>query len=438
MIPRLALIACMLVGCGDDDAPRDGGRDASPDASRDASSDAGPSAGLDAGRDASSDAGAALEPDPTCASPGCLRAATDLGDFARGFLEPLLDPGVSIDNGYSVWTLRYATTDRESLATVTIPYMVAPPAGGFHVVGNNHGTSGVEDACAFAGNEFGAGLAGLFGARGMIGVAPDYPGIGTEGVHPYLVADVEAHAALDALRAATQLARWLRIPLSGRYAMVGLSQGGHVTLSAAARHRELAPELDVRAFGVAAPASVFVEHWSAGAAFDGPHLSFHAMLFYAWSAHYGYDGPAVFATDLATRIDDVMATRCSFAFRGREAIGDAIGERADGIFDAGFLAAYRARDWGPWAPFDGWFEANRVRPYDQSAPLRVYQGDADPVIPEPATAELVADLRAGGVELDYEVVPGGTHVDVAFGFVASDELRTVESVAWIRSRLDAP
>jgi len=40
------------------------------------------------------------------------------------------------------------------------------------------------------------------------------------------------------------------------------------------------------------------------------------------------------------------------------------------------------------------------------------------------------------MNVDYEVVPGGTHFDVAFGFVASKELRTTESIAWIRAQLD--
>jgi hypothetical protein len=42
------------------------------------------------------------------------------------------------------------------------------------------------------------------------------------------------------------------------------------------------------------------------------------------------------------------------------------------------------------------------------------------------------------VEVEYEVVPGGGHTDVAFGFVAYRQLRTDESIAWLREHLDAP
>jgi len=40
-----------------------------------------------------------------------------------------------------------------------------------------------------------------------------------------------------------------------------------------------------------------------------------------------------------------------------------------------------------------------------------------------------------GVTIDYRVVAGGGHVDVAFGFVAQAQRRTEESIAWIRDRL---
>ena len=47
-------------------------------------------------------------------------------------------------------------------------------------------------------------------------------------------------------------------------------------------------------------------------------------------------------------------------------------------------------------------------------------------------------VRDGGVTVDYQVVPGGTHFDVAFGYVAFAELRTDESIAWVKGLLDPP
>src|SRR5262249_29354902 len=117
-------------------------------------------------------------PSRACAVNGCLRAAVAVGDFDRASLERVLNPPAKIDNGYSVTPLPFLTSGAEARATVTIPHGVTPPPGGFHVVANAHGTTGLDDPCAVAGTIAGAGLAGTFGAHGFIGVAVDYPGLG--------------------------------------------------------------------------------------------------------------------------------------------------------------------------------------------------------------------------------------------------------------------
>ncbi len=428
----------LLLGCGST-GTSDGGLAAAVDADVDAAVDASRDAGADTAM-APSDSGVPPSgPDPACMANGCLRSASKVGDFSLSFLEPYLEAGVHIDNGYSVWTLEYVTDGATSLATVTVPFAVDPPADGWAIVANDHGTSGVEDVCKLTGTVGGAGLAGLFGARGMIGVATDYPGLGTAGVHPYLVSQVEARATLDALRATRNLARWQRLPLSERYAVVGLSQGGHATLATAAAHASYAPELDIRAFGASAPASVWEEQWRAGVAVDGVHQVFHALLVYAWAAHYGWTGPALWSDALAPRVDDVMASDCVVSLpNAPTTLIDDLGESADGIFSAPFLAAYESGDWGEFAAFHDWFTLNRIGPYIQTAPLRIYQGDMDATVLERDTHALVDALRAGGVDVDYQVVPGGEHTTVAFGFVASDQLRTEESIAWVRGLLEAP
>ena len=53
------------------------------------------------------------------------------------------------------------------------------------------------------------------------------------------------------------------------------------------------------------------------------------------------------------------------------------------------------------------------------------------------TDQLVAALRLGGMVIDYQVVPGGTHLTTAFGVLARKDLRTDESIAWLRAHLNA-
>jgi hypothetical protein len=384
--------------------------------------------------------GGVTPPDPACAAPGCLRTARKLGDFTKATIEASVDPRVTVDNGYTVWSIEYLTGDRTSLATIAVPFELAAPPRGFPIVANNHGTTGLDDPCALTGTVYGAGLAGLFGARGMIGVAPDYPGIGTPGVHPYLVSDVEGRASLDALRAARSLARWQGIRTSERFGVAGLSQGGHATIAAAALHAQYAPELDIRGFAAAAPASLFEEQWHAGLAADGPQVVWHTMLVYAWMNHYGYVGPSPWAAGIEPTVRTAMTSRCVLPINGAGSISAVLGGSRDKIFAPAFTLAYQSGQWGAYAPFAAWFGLNRVRPYTQAptAQVKIYQGDADTTVLESGTRAVVDALRAGGVMVDYEVVPSGTHTDVAFGLVSVWERRTQESIAWMRARVESP
>ena len=375
-------------------------------------------------------------PSGQCETSGCLRATEHVGDYSRETLQQVTQPGVTLENGYGIYTISFVSSGALARATVAVPVGVAAPAAGWHIVANAHGTTGLDDPCRVAGTLWGAALAGTFGARGFVGVAVDYPGLGTPGSHPYLVADSEGHAVLDAIRATQELARTQNIRLSKRAAIVGLSQGGHAALSAAARQRAYAPELDVRAVAVVGPASAFAEHWRFGIRYDGPFVAVHAMLIYAWAKHYGWHGPPLWDPAVAPNIDRFMQEACMYSATGAPSLADRLGTSAERIFSPEFLAAYRGgADWGAYAEFGTWFDANRIRPFPQTAAFKVFQGDQDDIVPQAATRQLVDALRGGGMKVEYEVVPGAGHSDVAFGFVASNEHRTAESIAWLRDQL---
>jgi hypothetical protein len=82
------------------------------------------------------------------------------------------------------------------------------PAGGRDVIAWAHPTSGVVESCApslmpdLAGTIW--GLSDML-ARGYVVVATDYPGLGTPGMHPYLIGESEGRAVLDSVRAARDL-----------------------------------------------------------------------------------------------------------------------------------------------------------------------------------------------------------------------------------------
>jgi hypothetical protein len=109
-------------------------------------------------------------------------------------------------------------------ALVVIPDGPAP-AGGRNVVAWAHPTTGVVPDCAPSLQpDWRKTIPGLeeMVAAGWVVVATDYPGLGTPGVHPYLVGPSEAQAVVDSVRAAR------RIPEAGagdRFAVWGHSQG---------------------------------------------------------------------------------------------------------------------------------------------------------------------------------------------------------------------
>jgi len=93
-------------------------------------------------------------------------------------------------------------------------------------------------------------LAAMYAAQGYAVVATDYLGYAKSGYsfHPYLHADSEAAAVIDALRAARKAAASQGAALSGKVLLTGYSQGGHASMAAhRAIERDLPGEFDIAA-----------------------------------------------------------------------------------------------------------------------------------------------------------------------------------------------
>lgn len=75
-------------------------------------------------------------------------------------------------------------------------------------------------------------LGKLMAGIGMVTVMPDYLGLGdAPGYHPYIHAESQATATIDAFRAARDLADVLGVNLNGDVLITGYSQGGHAALA---------------------------------------------------------------------------------------------------------------------------------------------------------------------------------------------------------------
>ena len=375
--------------------------------------------------------------DPNCAANGCIQHVDYFGTYSLETLNEEIPFGVNIENGYSVWQITYVTHGRQARATITLPWQVPTPESGFHIVLNNPLTVGYASRCASGSSVAGAALAAQFGAYGLVGVSVDYPGLGTEGSHPYLVADSEAKSTLDGARATLEFLSHANISASKRIAFAGLSQGGHATLSAAAIHTDYAPDLDIRAFAVAAPSNMFLEQWSPYIDTDGAHLIFHALVAYAWSQYYNQPTTDIFFEPRRETIEDAIESLCLYEIDASiDSLYEALGTVAAEIFSPTFREAFKGQTLGDFPALEQGFLENRVTPFNQSAPIRIYQGTWDDTVLPEDTLILVESLRSGGMDIQYEEVPHSGHLNTAFGYIATYQLAAESSRHWLQGQLD--
>ncbi|MDH2511203.1 alpha/beta fold hydrolase [Acinetobacter baumannii] len=131
-----------------------------------------------------------------------------------------------------------------------------PPAGGWPIVVWAHGTTGVADACAPSKAALADSTKDLISkllAAGYVVVAPDYEGLGTPGIHPFLNVKSEAFSITDAVVAARNYLSQRNLLTSKKWVTVGHSQGGHAALGAAQYANRA--QLDYKGTVAVAPAS---------------------------------------------------------------------------------------------------------------------------------------------------------------------------------------
>lgn len=129
-----------------------------------------------------------------------------------------------------------------------------PPADGWKLLTVAHGTTGVADDCTPSReeNDIYVALASSYLTNGYVVAITDYEGLGTPGVHPYLVGESEGRGVIDAAIAAHQLPD---VEVGKRYAVWGYSQGGHGAAWANEIAADWAPDLELLGTVAGAPPS---------------------------------------------------------------------------------------------------------------------------------------------------------------------------------------
>ena len=189
-----------------------------------------------------------------------------------------------------------------------------PPDGGWPLVAFAHGTTGLADICAPSHEaeeiiaEDGSYL------EGYAIVATDYEGLGTPGLHPYIVGRSEARGVLDSVRAAHNVNVYEGdhrpgISVTEEFVVWGHSQGGHAALHAGQHWQEYAPELKLLGVASGAPPSQFSLLYDA--LLGGPFQGYVAMASGGFAAAYDEIELGQVFTEEAIALMEILETGCT-------------------------------------------------------------------------------------------------------------------------------
>ena len=228
-------------------------------------------------------------------------------------------------------------------------------------------------------------------------VATDYEGLGTPGLHPYVVGASEAHSVLDSVRAV----RELDLPVSDEWINFGHSQGGHAAVFTAQLQPSYAPELQLIGTVAGAPPSQMAELNNAliGGDFQG------YLVMTAGGLTAGDDALAMsdVMTDNALDLLDVLESGCTteiFEIFNPLSYEDVV--KVDDPFE-----------------LSGWAEAlerNDTRRLPVTQPLFIIHGGEDEQIPVDTSATLLQQLCAfeDTGPLTRTVYAGESHAGCAY------------------------
>lgn len=304
-----------------------------------------------------------------------------------------------LDGTGSAYRITYVTTDRQgttpSTGMVFIP-VGPPPEDSWPIVAWAHGTVGDSDFDAPSTTgvrpETSEYVANWL-ERGYAVAATDYVGLGTPGVPPYLDGQTAAHAVIDSVRAARKVAP----SLSSRWAVVGLSQGGHAAVFTAHIATDYAPELDyLGAVATGVPSNIETLSPLAGPTFPPRGLSglTNFMTFVIAGLRDVYPELDInsYLTPLGRSLVDAAPKTPYEEFK----------TLTDGVAVAQMLS--RSLNEPDLQSAICEYLAVPVSGFDR--PLFIAQGLADRVVPFPLTVKLVDDMRAAGSTPEFRMYPG--------------------------------
>ncbi len=332
--------------------------------------------------------------------------------------DPVADPPVAMQ----AWRIRYWTsggdgTVREATGMVVAPSEAAPAAPR-RVIAWTHGAWGVAERCAPSlSASFFAASAGVEPSvrQGYVVVAPDYIGLGSPTMHPFLVGEDTARSGLDAVRAAQGIAG---AGAGKRFAVWGESQGGHAALWTATRAGAYAPDLTLVGAAAAAPPTDLAANLRSGSDKNARALLLSFAL-HSWSSLYGFSLDPI-ANRTNQGIIHRLAENNCVALGKKPKLGTILGIVT-------VARATRNKDIGRIEPWASWVRTNSVDPARVPGPLLIAQGDKDTIVAPAITRAFANGLCRNRTRLKWIDMRGTDHADSARN-------STAETLAWIGDR----
>ncbi len=328
------------------------------------------------------------------------------------------EPIVNTPAGMQAWRVRYLTRDDRGTSREVTGMVVAPrealPARPRPVIAWTHGTSGVATQCAPSSMPAFWTLTPALDAvrRGYVVVAPDYPGLGSPGAHPYMVGTATARSVIDAVRSARAIPG---AAAGERFVVWGESQGGHAALWTGQLARTEGTGLRLLGVAAGAPPTDLAANLQQ-ASDPNARTLLTALAVQSWSRHYGV--PLRIGRPRTPAIIQRLARNC-VSVDSAPKLGAVLGILT-------LRQDFRRVDLARTPPWSSYVAANSTTPVSQ-VPIIIAQTRSDPFVAPAVTRSFARKLCANRVRVRFIDLPGKDHATTA-------KQSAAETIAWIDER----
>ncbi|MEG8040242.1 alpha/beta fold hydrolase [Sphingomonas sp. LR60] len=251
--------------------------------------------------------------------------------------------------------------------------------------------------------------------RGYTIVAPDYPGLGSNMVHPVLVGRSEAISVLDAVRSARKIPE---ADAGSRFALWGESQGGHAALWAGQLATSYSPDLQLVGTAAIVPPTDLARNFS-----EGKDARVRALLTSytaaSWSRYYS----APMSTFGSRQVQNVM-----LRLADNNCVTPGKSPRLGTIIGVAIAQnSVRKVDLGRTQPWARLMSENNPSPSAIRVPTLIYTGTDDTIVAPGVVRDFARRACKLGKTITYKMVPGGEHATVA-------RIEATSTLNWIDAR----